>query len=364
MTNQNDPRPNVVSFRFPVPSKGNAARFATKRYLYEVQNVEEKPLVEVPGAPAMVLRASVTLRVFEQDYVDSDEKLAEFDKLTPGLNETIRELTHGVYTSRDTKLKIMVKGRGGNLEEAKMAAYIVDPARKDGRNAFMQTFFMNEMLQAASGDDRMDRIMRRHKVAMLGQRVDKRVELGEDSVNATFRGWVFMVEPRIPVVDYDEKTAVFNSHDDIGFAVYMPLSMIRVIANLYYKILEARWRKTIEEDHEIVAGTHKEIGGKSRLLLAAGRQVHKERRAEPQQPAADQAKQARRSETLDERITRLTTELSDFEKKAEAAKGTPDEAKANKQLSSARGRLTKAKTQLESKTESSEPASSPPTAEA
>jgi len=337
MSNQNDQkREHVVSFRFPVPSKGSAARLATKRYLYEVQNVEEKPLVEVPGAPSMVLRASVTLRVFREDHVNSDEKLEAFDKLTPGLNETIRELTHGVYTSREHKLKIMVKGRGGKLEEGKMPAYIVDPARTDGRNAFMQTFFMNEMLQAASGDDRMDRIMRRHKVAMLGQRVDKRVVSGasEDAVSATFQGWVFMVEPRVPTVDYEEGTATFNSYDDIGFAVYMPLSMIRVIANLYYKILEARWRKTIEEDHEIVAGSSKEIGGKSRLLLPAGRQAPKERKAEVQQPAADQTSKPKRDRN-----------------KPRGSRKDKSEVK------------TEGETAAEGKTEGSEP-SSPPTAEA
>ncbi|QQR60396.1 hypothetical protein IPH19_03190 [Candidatus Uhrbacteria bacterium] len=335
MTSQNDQRANIVSFRFPVPSKGAAARFSTKRFLYEVQNVEEKPLVEVDDAPAMVLRASVTLRVFHEDYVDSDEKLAEFDKLTPGLNETIRELTHGVYTSREEKLKIMVKGRGGKLEEGKMSAYIVDPARKDGRNALVNTFFMNEMLQAASGDDRMDRIMRRHKLALRGQRVDKRVVSGasEDAVNASFLGWVYMAEPRVPTVDYEQKTAIFNSYEDIGFAVYMPLSMIRVIANLYYKILESRWRKTIEEDHEIVAGSSKEIGGKSRLLLPAGRQVQKERKAEAQQPAADQTSKPKR------------------DRKPRGSRKDTSEVK------------TEGETAAEAKTDSSEP-SSPPTAEA
>lgn len=325
---------HIVSYRFPVPSKGNAARFATKRYLYEVQNVEEKPLIEVPGAPALVLRASVTLRVFREDYVNDDAKLAEFDKLTPGLNETIRELTHGVYRSRDRGLKIMVRGHGSNLMEGKMSTYIVDPARTDGKNAFMQTFFMNEMLQAASGDDRMDRIMRRHKVAMLGQRVDKRVVSGasEDAVNASFQGWVFMVEPRVPTVDYVEGTATFNSYDDIGFAVYVPLSMIRVIANLYYKILEARWRKTIEEDHEIHDGTSKELGSKSRLLLSAGREVHRERKAEAQQPAADQSKPKKRDRK---------------------ARGGKDKSEVK----------TSDETPAEAKTEGSEP-SAPPTAEA
>jgi hypothetical protein len=363
MTEQNDRKhDNVVTYRFPVPSKGAAARFATNRYLYEVQNVEEKPHILVTGAPSMVLRASVTLRVFRKDYVSEDPKrLAEFDKLTPDLNPTIRELTHGIYMSREQELKIMVRGRGGVLEPSKMRAYIVDPAVKDGKNAFMQTFFMHQMLQAAHGDGRRDHLSHFRGAPMIGMRVDQRVVDGasEGTVSASFNGWIFTCEPCEPIVDYEEKTAVFNSIDDIGFAVYVPLSMIRQIANLYYKHLADRWRKVIEEEHEIVTA-----GGEERLKLSAGRQAPKAHKPAVQQPATDQAKQARRSETLDERIVRLTTELSDFEKKAEAAKGTPDEAKANKQLSSARGRLTKAKAQLESKTESSEPTSSSPTAEA
>jgi len=288
MTDEKKPD-HVITLRIPVPSKGAAARFATKRYLYEVRNIEEESPLLVPGAPSKVLRASVVFRVFSEDRVNNDEKLALFDQLTPGLDLTLRELTHGVYLSNGKPLKIIVRG-----QPARMASFICDPSVKDGQNAFTEIFSMQELLQAASGDDRLDTLHRRKRAPLVGQRVDKRVvgsgvDVATVDTRSEFCGWVFTSKPAAPTVDYDKETAVFNHVDDIGYAVYVPLATIRVASNLYFK-LEQRWRAFIEEEHVVVVAAHqRQQVLPRRLQLAAGRQAPKARAPQPESKPEAQA---------------------------------------------------------------------------
>lgn len=261
---------------FAVPSKVSDGRFATKRFSYEVQNVKESRLIEVAGAPDTVLRASALMRVFRQDYVNSKEKLEQFDALTPGLNPTLRELTHGIYMDGDRQLKIVVKGLG----EQNVPSYIYDPTVKDGDELLMQPFRMDQLLQAANGDERLDSIRRFKRPPLKGQRVGKRVtggseEVTTDAVRRTFDGYVFTAAPGKMTADYAAGTATFERFVHLGFVVYVPMSSIRLMLSLY-TARESKWRAMIEQDHEILDGRRPEQTDARRLKLQAGRQVRKE----------------------------------------------------------------------------------------
>lgn len=284
MTDQNEEKKSahIITNRFAVPSKGKTAEaFTTKRFSYEIQNIQDPPLIAVPDSAAMVLRAKALFRVFRQDRVDNDEKLAEFDALTPGLDLTIRELTHGTYLSKDKPLKMTLKGHG----ETRMPAYYCDPSRKDGSNALTHLFEMRQLLQAANGDERLDVIRRYNRSPLTGQRVGKSVtgsgdEAASDAAQMKFEGWVFSAAPSGPTVDYESMTATFNSFDELGFAVYVPLATIRFMLNLYTR-REPIWRKVIEADHVIYDGRREQKAPPRRLTLAAGHQAPKEEKKAP-----------------------------------------------------------------------------------
>jgi len=125
MTIDQKPSHKIVN-RFAVPSIGTMADKTTKRFAFDVENVAEAPLVSLPSGSGRttLLRAKVSFNVFRQDYANNDQKLALFDELTHGLDLTIQEVTHGVYSSLGHPLQMKLK----DGSDTRMPAYICDPA--------------------------------------------------------------------------------------------------------------------------------------------------------------------------------------------------------------------------------------------
>lgn len=278
MTDQNE---IVVTYQFAVPSKGKASKFFTRRFGYTVWNILVPPALEIAGVTSKVLRASATLRVFEEDFIKDEAGLKLFDELATGLDLTTKELTHGIYHKEGVKpLRIRVRGLKENNFQNRMPLYVCDPARKDGRTAFSQQFFMDQLIRAQNGGDNYDRIPRIARPPVMGLRVGKKVmgtgvDSGAIDTRTSYTGYMLVVLPAEPEIDLEAETATFNNVNDLGCAVYVPLSLITLMSNLYFK-LEPRWRKLIEEDHELVeTNRNPELADNRRLRLTAGRDSRK-----------------------------------------------------------------------------------------
>ena len=183
----------------------------------------------------------------------------------------------------------------------------------------------SQMTQASSEDE--------------GKHVTKRV----------LSGTVFgrLPEATVRVVEIEGKRCAQMSGNRflLGYAAFMPSTLINELLRMFLGV-EPFYQNLV---HFYSGFRMREEVQAVRGLLAAPREEHKV-----------EAKAERRSETLDERVARLTIELTEHEQKAEAAKGTPGEAKANQKLGAARGRLTQAKAQLEKKVDESSEAPAPP----
>lgn len=314
----------VVAYQFAVPSKGKASKFFTRRFGYSVWNILVPPALEIAGVTGKVLRASATLRVFEEDFVKDEAGLKLFDELATGLDLTTKELTHGIYHKEGSKpLQIRVRNLSKESFHNRMPLYMCDPARKDGRTAFAQPFFMDQLVRAQNGGDHYDRIPRNGRPPVMGQRVGKKVQgTGVDSgaidTRTSYTGYLLVVLPAEPEIDLEAGTATFNNVNDLGCAVYIPLSLITLMSNLYFN-LEPRYRKLIEEDHKLVETNRNPVlAGNRRLQLTAGR--------DSRMPDSGEQKRSRKRGT---RKSKAQAKLEDQGEKTEEKKAddaTSDEA--------------------------------------
>lgn len=272
-----------VSYEMPISSKGELMRYFTERFTYRVGNVLVPRPIEIEGVAPHVLRSSVNLRIFGEDLVETEEALQNFFLAAPGVDAATRELLSGIYKSHGRDLRIKVNGLAKKDSwRNRMPLYVVDPARKDGKTQFTQHLNMNELINAHSGGDTFDRIMRRGRAPIQGMRVGKRVSgTGVDGVNVearvSYTGYLLVYLPSQPTVDLEEGTASFNGLNELGCAVYVPMSLIGFMINLFYKKLEPRWREMIGNEHELVDA---ESRGERRLQLTSGQVAQKPRKPE------------------------------------------------------------------------------------
>jgi hypothetical protein len=282
MTDKNE---IVVIYQFATPSKGKAGKYFTRRFGYNVWNILVPPALEIAGVTSKVLRASATLRVFDEDFVKDEDGLKLFDEIAIGLELTTKELVHGIYNKDGAPLQIRVRNLPQEDFRNRMPLYVCDPARKNGRTAFSQQFFMDQLVRAQNGGDNNDRIPRGARPPVMGLRVGKKVmgtgvDSGAIDTRTSYTGYVLVVLPAEPEIDLEAKTATFNNVNDLGCAVYIPLSLITLMSNLYFK-LEPRWRKLIEEDHELLeTNRNPELADNRRLQLTAGRDSRKPNQGE------------------------------------------------------------------------------------
>ena len=265
-----------VTYEMPVPSKGSAQRFFTERFVYRVQNVLVHRPIEVDGVADQVLRMAISLKVFHEDLVADQGGLESFFEMAPGLNETTRELLSGSYRSNGKNLRIQAGDLTENDFRHRMPLWLVDPARKSGHVKFTQHLTMLELMRALTGGDRLDRITRHGWPDTHGERVGRKLSGDLETGAVTYTGYVLVTVPREPVTNLDKGTASFSRPQDIGQAIYLPMSLVGFIMNLYFK-LEPKWREMISQEHELVEAT----GRHRRLLLPAGREEAVEPAAKP-----------------------------------------------------------------------------------
>lgn len=264
-------RSAVATYEMPIPSKGSAARFYTERFTYKVQSVLTTRPIAIDGVDEKVLRASINLRIFKEDQVTDEQALLAFFGMSSGLDDTTHELLNGRYRSHNRDLRI----KAGELPEGdfrhRMPLYVLDPGRKSGSVKFSQHLTMLELIRALTGGERFDRITRYGWPDTQGQRVGRRMDGDITAAAVSYTGYVLVTVPSEPVIDLEAGTASFHRPQDIGQAIYLPMSLVSFAVNLYFKALEPRWRELISKEHELI----EQQSRSRRLLLAEGREAEK-----------------------------------------------------------------------------------------
>jgi hypothetical protein len=351
---------------FPMPSADENQKFYRRRFRLRVSSRLAPAVVQSKGADGgdLQLLCYLTVKLYERDLVSSDSIKKMVDEQLTGLQPDIIKLLNGVYTTPKGEELPMVDKHG---QSVRMPLLNINPNDRDGG-----TFIRNEDFSMASLARFLQSprfwtpdVWTHREPAPFRQAVGAQVtkssheDKGEHSSKLQFTGTAFGRFPFQPkVVEFDGvRKALFPEHSlALGFTAFMPASLINELLRVFLRT-EPFFQNVI---NHYIGFTMPDESPKVRALLAAPREERKpEAKAE-----GGKRKHDRKSETLDEKVARLTSELAEFEQKAEAAKGTPDEAKANQKLGGARGRLTQAKALLETKAEESSEAPASPAPEA
>jgi hypothetical protein len=297
---------------------------------------------ENAGGGKMALMAFMVMKVFRGDQCRDNERLEQFKQSAQGLNPHVLKLVEGIYVTPSGEELPMVNGAG---ESVRMPCYIMDPQRIDDRNTDRtETFSVRAISYFLENGSFRQPERKNDGWTVFRQAVGMRIEeqVSEDARGTTrqFGGVVFGRLPATPnVVEKDGRRVAMiqGGFYQLGYAAFLPAASVNMLLSLYPQ-LEPFFQRIVSKYSGIRLREEQQVRG----LLPAPREQRK-----PEAKADGKRKHERRNETLDEKVARLTSELTEFEQKAEAAKGTPDEANANRRLNLARGRLTQAKERLE-----------------
>jgi hypothetical protein len=349
------------TFEFPMPSADGEQKFYRRRFRFRVTSRLAPAAIKSSDSEAgdLQLVTYLTVKLFERDIVKGDALKRKIGEELVGLAPPILKLLEGVYTAPSGEELPMIDKHGNRVC---MPLFEIKPSDRDGGHYVRVEEFSIASLAHFLKNNRFwtpeewpHREPPPFRQAVGAQMTQSSAEdESKHSSKLQFTGAVFGRAPFGPtVVEADGKRmALFPEHSQaLGFAAIIPSALVNELLRTYHGMEPFFQNIVYFYTGFTMPDEAPEVG--VRGLLAAPREQHK-----------PEAKAERRSETLDERVARLTIELAEHEQKAEAAKGTPGEAKAKQKLGGVRGHLSQAKAQLEKKADESSEAPAPPAPEA